>query len=171
MTGGEPERVLREWRMKITGRFVTVAAVAAGAMTALTIVDATGKPGQWPAVIVYGGLEVLLVALAVLRRADFRVRAWGVLLVAYAVAITALTTLGLSGGGRLYLIALPVGALILVGERSGIVAAAFGAVVMGVFAALARYGVLGRWLAVERSSLRASDWVAESGDVLGLLSS
>jgi signal transduction histidine kinase/DNA-binding response OmpR family regulator len=166
---GGTERVLREWRTRITGRFVAVVAIAAGVMTVMSVVDATRQPGQWPAVIVYCALELMLVVLAIFGRIDFRVRAWGVLLVAYAVGITALLALGLSGSGRLYLLALPIGALILVGERSGIAAAAFGALMMGVFAFLARQGILAGWLAAERSSLSASDWLAESTDGVGLI--
>jgi hypothetical protein len=80
-----PEVVLREWRTRILNSFLTIVAVAAAAGTVVSILDAISHPGQWPVVILFSILEVILIVLAVFRKIDYRVRAWGVLLVPYVV--------------------------------------------------------------------------------------
>ena len=55
------------------------------------------------------------------RKLDYRLRAWGLLLSGYAAGILALVQAGLVGSGRLYLLALPAGAIALVGVHSGLV--------------------------------------------------
>jgi PAS domain S-box-containing protein len=168
-TSVDPEIVLLEWRTKILNVFVSIVAVAAGAMTVITIVDAFSRPGQWPAVIVFTLLEIMLIILAVFRRIDFRIRAWGVLLVPYAVGLTALAANGLGSSGRIYLVAVPIGALILIGVRPGMFMSAVSILTVVVFAVLADYGVLSHWLVSDRNSLLAADWYAELGDTTFLL--
>ena len=165
----ETEAVLREWRTRILNVFLAIVAVAAGAMTGISILDAASRPGQWPTVILYCALALVLAALALFRGVDPRIRALGVLLVPYAVGVTTLASFGLGGSGRLYLLALPIGALILIGVRSGILMAALSVLTMAVFAFLADRGVLLQWLVGERNSLLVADWLAESIDTLGLL--
>jgi uncharacterized protein (DUF983 family) len=80
-----PEVVLREWRTKILNGFLTIVAVAAAVGTVVSILDAISRPGQWPVVILFSILEVILIVLAVFRKIDYRIRAWGVLLVPYIV--------------------------------------------------------------------------------------
>jgi len=167
--GSETETVLRDWRVKILNVFLAIVAVAAAAMTGMSIVDATSRPGQWPTVILYCVLTLMLAALALLRRIDSRIRAWGVLLVPYAVGVITLASFGLSGSGRLYLLVLPIGALILIGVRSGIVASAISVLTLATFAWLAGSGVLRQSLIGERDSLLLADWLVAGIDTLGLL--
>ncbi len=79
----ETGAVLHEWRAKILNVFLAIVAIAAGVMTGANILDATFRPGQWPTVILFSVLALVLVALALLRRIDIWIRAWGVLLVPY----------------------------------------------------------------------------------------
>jgi signal transduction histidine kinase/DNA-binding response OmpR family regulator len=169
MNRSETESVLRAWRTKILNVFLAVVAVAGGVMIVVGVVDAFSRPDQWLSLIPFTVLEGLLVALALLRRLDPRIRAWGVLLVPYAIGVTNLISGGLDGAGRLYLLALPVGAVILIGVRSGILMAALSVVTFGVFTVLAGTGVLAPYLVGSRNSLLAADWLAEAGDTLGLL--
>src|SRR5512139_3641374 len=128
-----PEMVLQQWRTKILNVFLIVAAVGAAAMLAVNIADALSRPGQWPAVIVFSVLQVVLIVLAGFRRIDYRIRAWGILLVPYAVGITAMASFGLGSSGRLYLLVLPIGAVILIGVRSGIITSVLSILIMVVF--------------------------------------
>lgn len=165
----DPEVVLREWRTKILNSFLGLAAIAAGVMTAVSIADAVSRPGQWPAVIVFSILEVVLIILAIFRQIDFRVRAWGVLLVPYVVGVTAMASYGLGSSGRLYLLAVPIGALILIGTRPGMFMSGISILTMIAFALFAKYGLLDHWLINDRNSLVVADWLAEFSDTLGLL--
>jgi len=161
--------VLQHWRTKILNAFLIIVAVAASAMTAASIVDALNRPGQWVAVIVFAILDGILIGLAIFRRLDLRIRAWGVLLVPYIVGVTALASYGLGSSGRLYLLVLPIGALILIGVRSGIVMSVLSILTMVVFSFLADRGMLSNWLITDRNSLLLADWLAEFVDTALLL--
>jgi signal transduction histidine kinase/DNA-binding response OmpR family regulator len=161
--------ILRQWRTTILNGFLTIAAVVAAAGTGMTILDAISRPGLWPSVILYSVLALVLAALAFFRKIDIRIRTWGVLLVAYVTGINVMATLGLGGSGRLYLLALPIVALILLGVRSGIIMSVLSILTMAVFAFLASNTTLLDRLVSERDSLRLADWLAEGSDTLMLL--
>jgi PAS domain S-box-containing protein len=163
------QTVMLEWRTKILNGFLVIVAVAAGVMTVVSIADAMSHPDQWPAVIVFFVMELVLVALAIFRRIDYRIRAWGVLLIPYAVGVTALASNGLGSSGRLYLLAVPIGALILIGTRPGMFMSVVSVLTMIAFAVLADRGVMANWLISDRNSLLVADWLAEFVDTLGLL--
>ena len=161
--------VLQEWRTRILNTFLIVVAVASAVMTTASVVDAITRPGQWPTVILYAILWLFITSLAIFRKIDLRVRAWGVLLIPYVIGVIALATTGLGSSGRLYIMALSIGALILIGVRSAIFMAAFGTVTLVVFTYLAKAGLSAQWLIAERSSLVSADWIAEDIDSIMLL--
>ncbi len=139
-------------------------------MTVVSIADAVNRPGQWLPVILYTILELILAALAIFRKIDLRIRAWGVLLVPYAVGVTALASSGLGSAGRIYLLAVPIGALVLIGVKPAIIMTFLSVLTMAVFTFLANQGMLTQWLVSERNSLLAADWLAEDVDTLLLIS-
>ena len=161
--------MLLEWRTRILNVFLIIVAAAAAVMTAVSIGDAISRPGQWLPVILYSILEIILALLAIFRKIDYRIRAWGVLLVPYAVGVTALASYGLGSSGRIYMVAVPIGALILIGVRSAIYMSVLSSLTMLVFTYLADKGILMQWLVSERSSLLMVDWIAEDVDTLMLL--
>jgi signal transduction histidine kinase/CheY-like chemotaxis protein len=163
------ETVLREWRTQLLNIFLICAAAAAGGMMLMSIPDVLSRPDHWPVIVIEGALTILLAVLAAFRRLESRIRAWGVLLAAYAMAVVDLATYGLGSSGRLYLLALPIGAVILVGVKAGIITGALSALTLGVFAFLASEGLLERLLVAERNSLVLSDWLIESIVPLALL--
>lgn len=160
----DPEVVLREWRIKILNIFLALVAIAAGVMTVVTIVDAISRPGQWTAVIVFVVMEIGLVTLAIFRQLDYRMRAGGILAIPYLAGLTALAANGLGSSGRIYLIAVPVGALILIGIRAGILTSLISILTLAAFTYFAKTGLMNTWLLSERNSLRAADWLAELSD-------
>ncbi len=165
----DPDVVMQTWRTKILNGFLAIVAFASLAMTGMSIYDALSQPDKWPTVILFLVLAVILAALALLRGIDSRIRAWGVLLVPYAVGVTTLTSFGLGSSGRMYLLAVPIGALILIGVRSGIFMFVISVLTMMVFAFLANQGMLAQWLVSDRNSLLLADWLAESVDTLMLV--
>jgi PAS domain S-box-containing protein len=165
----DPEMVLRQWRTRILNIFLAIVAIASAAGTAVSISDAISHPDQWPAAILFSFLEVILVILAVFRRIDYRIRAWGVLLVPYIVGVTNLASFGLGSSGRLFLLAVPIGGLILIGANSGIMMSVLVGLTMLAFTVLSKFGLLQPWLITDRNSLLLADWFAESTDTLILL--
>ncbi|MBL6966131.1 MAG: response regulator [Anaerolineales bacterium] len=67
----------------------------------------------------YLAIFILLAGMAYFRQLDYRIRAWGFLFLTYITGTAALILGGLAGDGRIYLIALPVIASILVNKRAG----------------------------------------------------
>jgi nitrogen-specific signal transduction histidine kinase len=169
INNSKTEAVLRAWRTQILNIFLVFAAVAAGGMLVMSMPVVISRPGHWPVLALEGALAVLLAGLAIFRRLDSRVRAWGVLLAAYAMAVVDLSTYGLGSSGRLYLLALPIGAVILVGVRAGILSGALSVLTLAAFAFLAGQGLLARSLLGERNSLLLADWLVESIVPLALL--
>ena len=160
---------LRAWRKTIINRFLIISAIAAAVGTVMTMVDAFSRPEQWTNVFIYFSLVILLIVLAIFRKLDNRIRAGGVLLVAYITGLNAFASLGLGGSGRLYMLALPVIALILLGVRSGIVMSVISIITLGSFAVLFGKTTLLQGIFIERNTLQFSDWIAESSDTLMLL--
>jgi len=121
------------------------------------ILDSFSTPGHLPQLVLNTVLELLLVAARRLaRRLTPGIRAWGILLVGYLAAISALAFGGLGGSGRDYLVVLPIVALVLAGLPSGIVMAVLGALTLAVFGVLADRGMLGSWLIDRANSTRLS---------------
>jgi PAS domain S-box-containing protein len=165
----DADAMLYEWRTKILNGFLMISAAAATVGTGVTILDAISRPGQWINVILYVILTLLLVVLAIFRKIDHRIRTWGLLLVAYITGVIALVSLGLGGSGRLYMLSLPVVALVLLGVRSGMYASVFSVFTMVVVAFLTSSNAAVQQLLNERNSLRLADWIAEGSDTLMLL--
>ncbi len=164
----ETEAVLSAWRTKALNLMLTVGAVVAfPAVTATLIL--TFRRDQPPLrALGFAAIYLLLLALAVWRRLDPRVRGWGAILIGYAAGVFAFVQMGLAGSGRMYVIVLPVLAMILIGVRSGFIAAALSLAISGVFAVLARLGVLEGWLVYRYNPLSLGYWT-ESGVTLAML--
>ena len=167
--GSGTEQVLRQWRTRILNVFLAVMAVATGVMLVSKFLDAISRPGQWPTVGLFTALMLVVVVLVIFRRINSRIRTWGVLLVTYVVSLVALISSGLGGSGRLFLLALPILVLILIGVKAGIFMSALSVLTMVVLAFLAGQGWLAQWLIGERNSLLPSEWITQSVGLLGLL--
>jgi len=156
---GEITFALRVWRTNALNILLTTGIVVALPVIVLLVVDAVRKPEMWPATLAFLALYLLLAGLAVFRRLDMHLRAWGFLLVGYAAAVLATVRGGLAGDGRVYFMALPVLALILAGGRSGLVMTALSLVTYGIFTVLAHLGWLEKQLIVLENSVVLADWL------------
>jgi signal transduction histidine kinase len=90
-------------------------------------------------------LAVLLLALAIARRMDSHARAMSLLLLGY---VTGIINMASGGSGLLYLLAIPVIALILVSDRLGVVTSLMSVAVLVAFALLGGSGTPLHWLEV-----------------------
>jgi PAS domain S-box-containing protein len=113
--------VLKAWRARILTGVLAIIAFAALPAWAMTIINLTREPGGTLLAVLFSAVFAVVAALAVARRLDARLRAWGLLLVGYAAGTANLLANGLLGAGPSYLLLLPVAALILIGVREGIV--------------------------------------------------
>ena len=166
---GDIQFVLRDWRTRILNGFLLVSAVICIPIIMITAYTASTQSGQWPAVAIFTLLFLLLAVLALWRSLDYRIRAWGILIIGYIAGILAMARGGLAGTGRDFLIVMPIVALILVGTRAGIFLSVISALILTAFAALADRGLLTQWLVYEENPLHLSDWVNEGSSTLMLL--
>jgi signal transduction histidine kinase/DNA-binding response OmpR family regulator len=165
----DSESVLREWRTSILNKFLLVALVVGVAAEVVVLADTISDPAQLPAVMLSGVLVLLVAIIALMRWIDYRIRAWVFLLLFYAIAILALTSYGLTSSGRLYLLAIPIVALILINIRSGIIMTAISVLTYAFYTIMSWKGVMATWLIVDRSSTNVKDWLVESTDTFALL--
>jgi hypothetical protein len=92
--------------------------------------------------LLFGVVELFLIAVAVLRRLPFNLRVGGLWLVGYIAAILNLSRTGLSGAGPLYLLVIPILMLILVGKRASFLTAIFSGLLVVGSAILVELGLL-----------------------------
>ena len=150
---------LLAWRTRMLNTLLVVVVVAAGPVIAFVIREAALNPGQWPAALLYLLIYFFVIALAALRRLGLHLRAWGLLLLGYAAGVLAFARGGLAGDGRIYLLALPVLALILIGVRSGLAMAALSLLTFAAFTVTAHQGWMASWLVRQDNTLLLMDWV------------
>jgi PAS domain S-box-containing protein len=150
---GETESVLRAWREGILNRLLAIVAIVAMPASVMSVVSSIREAVGRPLAVIITVAFLMLLALAVLRSIDYRIRAWGFLLVGYALATANLTTFGIMSAGPWYLLVLPILALILAGVRSGILASVVSGIVLAVSVVLFQQGVL-----VPVNRLTANPW-------------
>ena len=150
---------LSAWRANMLQVLLSTIAIAATPVMTFVILEAVRNPVQWPAALGFLVIYLLIVGLAIFRRLDFRLRAWSLLLLIYVAGVLAFARGGLAGDGRVYLLALPVLALILTGLRSGLVMAILSLLTFVAFAVTAHLGWMAEWLVRQDNSLLLMDWV------------
>lgn len=156
---------LQRWRTGVLNIVLIVASVAGLFVFASLIPQVQRDPRQWPALLVGAAIYLFLLAMTLLRRIDLRLRAAAFLLVDYAVAIVAFVRGGLAGDGRVYLLLLPVLAVIITGARAGMVTALVGMLLYVAFALLAHVGLLENWLIIHDNPLTLDFWWDSATDV------
>ncbi|MBN1659287.1 MAG: response regulator [Anaerolineae bacterium] len=138
----ETEIVLRAWRTRILNGFVTFAAVVALPAIAAIILHALSAPETRLFAFFFSLAAIALILLALLRHLDFRIRVYGLLLLGYAAALANLAYSGLGGAAPLYLVAVSIIALVLIGRRAGILASLFSSFLAALFTFLLDQGLL-----------------------------
>ena len=136
------EVVLRDWRTRILNGFLIVVAIASVPAFIVTILRSLNTPSFWSITIPFSVAELILIVLAIYRRLDYRIRVVTLLVIGYAATILSLRLGGLLGAAPLYLLVIPIVALILVGSRAGILATIFSGFLAALFAFLFNQGIL-----------------------------
>lgn len=138
---------LRSWRTRVLNVLLTVGAIVALPAIALFLAYAIPRPEEWPFVSVYLAIYLLIAGMALLRRIDVRIRAWVAVLSVYVVGVQEFARGGLAGDGRVFLLALPILTLILIGARAGLMMAGLSLLTYAFFTIAAHLEWLKNWLA------------------------
>jgi two-component system, sporulation sensor kinase E len=157
-TSFEFPSALRHWRTRALNVLLAVVAVTAMPVIVFITVEAVCDPELWPATLVFLLIYLFIVGLALFRRFNPRLRLWTLLMLCYAAGVLAFARGGLAGEGRVYLLALPVIALILDGLRSGLIMAVLSLLTFAAFAATAHLGWMAGWLVRQDNTLLLQDW-------------
>jgi GAF domain-containing protein len=157
----ETRSELQAWRVRVLNILLITVSIAAAPAIANAVLQAIQSPEGGLETIPFLGIYLFVVGLTLLQRLDFRVRAWGLLAVGYAIGILFLGLLGLLGNGMLFLLAMPVLGLLLVGARSGLVMAGFSLLLHAVFSLAAYVGWMDDWLIIRENSLELSQWLSQ----------
>ncbi len=139
---GNTGTVLHHWRTTVLNGFLTIAVIISVPALAAIVANAISKPAMWPTAIAFSIVEIVLIAMAVFRRLPIWLRVGGFLLVGYAAAALNLAVTGLAGAGSLYLVAIPVLALILIGRRAGLLTSVLSALLATVAVVMIDRGLL-----------------------------
>lgn len=159
------EQPIQVWRIRALNLLLIVIAILGVPAYVIPIVNMYRSGQTAPLMLAYGLVFLALLILAFLPLKNYRLRSTLFLFVAYLSAVASFTRLGLAGSGRLYLLALPLIALLLRGVRAGTVSSIISLLIYAAFAALAHTGILERWVTLRENPLNLSFWV-EAGIAL-----
>ncbi len=115
--------------------------------------------GITPLLWAYLGIYIAFVALALAPSLPESTRAFGLMGLAYANGVASLARLGLAGSGRLYLLAMPVVAALLLGTRAGYASAGVSVLIYAVFTFLAGKGLLEDLITQPLNPTGLRDWL------------
>ncbi len=155
----EIQAILDGWRIKALNTMLLAMSIVAlpAVITPLVIAVRTGAWGIWSGIYIFGYLLVVL--LAVLRKWNFRVRGWLFLLMGYAVAMASFFRAGLPASGRIYLVFLPLIALILLDLRSSYIALGMSLALYAALIGLVHQGVLAETVFLQENPLDTAFWI------------
>ena len=129
----DPAQMLSYWRARILNGFLTIATLLATPAWVVAFILTGRSTILSSAGWVLSGAYLLLILLAVLRMINYRIRAWGLLLVIYIAALSNLSLGGIRSVAPWYLLALPIFAFVLLGIRSGLITSILTALLMVAF--------------------------------------
>lgn len=161
------ETDLHTWRTRALNTLLIVTAAVAVPLMGFNFLHAVQSPEQWPAAVSYLILYLCVVGLAAFRGLSLHVRAWGLMALGYIVGTLALAFGGLAGDGRVFLLTMPLLALILIGVRAGLIMAVLGLLTFVALAVSAHMGWLSTWLLIPDNPLDFEAWLYE-GIVVGM---
>ena len=150
---------LHEWRVKALSALLIVIAVAALPSYMVSIFNAIHSQQLTFLLLIYPIAYLTFVGLALSPWLHLRARVTIFLLLAYTNAIASFARLGLAGSGRLYLLTMPVVAMLIIGTRAGFVTAALSIAIYAVSALLAHVGVLANSITELTNPLNLTFWL------------
>ena len=136
------ESSILRWRQRALD-FVLYAGIALGTVPLLLVFLPGAEPLPLGLRLTSLAVYALVIVLALARSAPHDLRAWGLFSALLTLAAVMLAARGLEGGGRLFLVVVPLFATVLLGPRSGYVAAALSLALYTAAAVL--LSAAGRW--------------------------
>jgi len=142
---GQVDDVLKEWRKRAV-TIILYIVLAAVVPAYLLIVADVLRTGSWLRLGAMSIICLVYIVVAVNKGFDYRLRGWTIVVMAYLTVVVQLSNTGLEGIGRIYLLVTPLCALILIGNRAGLIATALSLIIYSAFSFFAYSGMLDGWI-------------------------
>ena len=117
----EIETEVLQWRRRVLNILLLIASGAALLGAVSSILQAARDPEKVSQAVLFLSISAFIVSLALLRQLDSRLRAGGLFVLGYMVAVAFLVNPGLLGTGMVLLLVLPALGIIVLGYRSGLI--------------------------------------------------
>jgi len=114
-------------------------------------------------------LYVLIILMAIFKHWDYKLRASAILFIGYTMAVSALTSFGITGAGTLYLLVMPILAVILIGRSTGWITTALSILIYGIICVITNTGLLANWQDNEIIVYDIESWITRGITFLMLL--
>lgn len=160
----EINQVLSDWRKKTLNTLYRISIfVGLIGLIISVVTDVIPNRGRGSGWIFYVIALAVVTLFAIKQDLSQKLRSWVFIGILYILAILALLRGGLAGDGRLFLLALPVLATILLGIDAAFIAAGIGAFTLFVFSALANTWLLEKYLisVMMEVPLSSTVWLTE----------
>ncbi len=166
----EPAAELQAWRARALNILFWIILIVATPRVAKNIIETVGTPEWWSQTAPFVAIYLLFFALTVFHRLDFRLRAWGLVIIGYVFAVVSMALFGLVGSGRSLLLAMPLLGMMLIGPRPGLAMMGLSLLLYGLFSLFAYLGWLQNWLTMTENPTDLETWTGAIGPVFaGLL--
>jgi PAS domain S-box-containing protein len=159
--GALPE--LCAWRASVMDVLLPMTSLVAAPMAVMVAVELVTSPARRLSAVARMVSYFLLVVLAALPRIDPRLRAWSLVLLGQATAAVILLFGGAGGHGWLFLLAVTMVGLILLGVRAGLLLALLSTAIFVALCVAAQAGWTAEWVLPPQSPVTLGGWVYEGG--------
>jgi PAS domain-containing protein len=153
------EQSLYEWRTKALTISLIVVAIASLPAYASVVINAVQNYQMTWREILYLAVYAGSIGLALLPKLNLSVRSWALMALTYTNAAASFARLGLVGSGRLWLIGMPVIAIIIMGTRAGYIMGGVSIATYIAFTILVKLGVLENWIILQTNPLTMGFWI------------
>jgi len=152
--------VVDAWRANALNTLLYVAAVIFIPVIILWITRYNSPREILAATWLYLGIYLVIFCLTIFRQVDYRIRAWILIFLGYGTGIQALILGGLAGDGRIYLMVLPMLAVILINARAALLITGMLVISYVIVAITASQGWLQEQLIIFENPLDLATWVS-----------
>jgi len=124
---------LQTWRRQLIRKVLRVVLIVGGLAVVMGSYNAYTL-GRVELIPIYLGVYAILVLTTFWRDISYDIQVGVILSLLYGLGVLELSTAGQSGNGRLFLLALPLVAVLFLGRRSGVIALVLAVLTLAVFA-------------------------------------
>lgn len=156
----EPDSLIQDWRSGVLNILLPVVALVILPALIQTVYQVfVYHDVGWVGPAIYIFFYLTLVYVALRRDLSSAVRGWFLVGLTFLTGLVAMARGGLAGDGRVYLVAVPILAVTLINENTGLYAAAVSLATYCIFGFLAQAGILGQWLIRLDNPLNIEYWL------------